>query len=345
MHAHAKGEVVSAESDAGAGDDGDEDAFASLPSVMISYAAGLQLREHAPPRMRVFAGGGRPFIEAVTDSRPILYLVHNAITESEMAAARAKLAPFLSSTTTPSDSSIERAHRVLGLLRGSELSTFYERLSSIVGYPTEYLSDLALETRTAGRGKNVASSSFSLRDDRRISKFNAEQGDDARFHTVMTVYIYLDSLNETDGGALYFPRAMPSPTRLLPTKGLAAVWYSSLEDGSLDSSSAHGEAPLVVSEDDGPETSISVLHLRVYNTPRPLVRRLVLPLLLAPIGGAPSKTLVYAARRFFARAAGPDAAAENAIDLALLLLALAIIAPFGFLGYAAFKAYERSKKP
>lgn len=342
MSARHKGDANPPAKGAEDEEDDDDEIFSSLPSVMVSYAAGLQLREHSPPRMRIFAGAGRPFIEAVTDSRPILYLVHNAITESEIAAARAKLAPFLSPTA--SDPSVERAHRVLGLLRGSELSNFYERLSSIVGYPTQYISDLALETRTAS-GK--VTSSFTLRDERRISKFNAELGDDPRFHTVMTVHVYLDSLNETDGGALYFPRAIPLPTRLIPTKGLAAVWYSSLEDGSLDTSAAHGESPLVASstpgEDD--EKSFSYLHLRVYNTPRPLARRLILPLLLSPVSGAPSKTVVFAARRFFSRAVGPDAPAENAVDLVLLLLALAVVAPFGFLGYAAFKAYERSKMP
>lgn len=326
MSADAKGET-NAESD----DDVETDeSIASLPSVMISYASGQQLREHAPPRMRLFAGGGRPFIESVTDGAPVLYLVHNAITNSEAAAALAKLEPHLSPTAA--DPSVERAHRILGALRGSELSSFYDRLASIVGYPVEHLSDLALERRTGG----THSSPFTTRDERRLSRFNAELGDDSRLQTVMTIYVYLDDVPD-DEGAIYFPRARPAAARVIPRKYVAAVWYSSLEDGSLDTTAAHGDGPLKKGQ------VLNVLHLRVYSSPRPLARRFVLPLLLAPIGGAPSKTFVYAAKRFFMRAFGSDAPAENGIDAALLLLAAVIAAPFAFLAFAAFKAYERSQ--
>jgi len=318
MASEAKGEVA---------DDGERESTASVPSVMISYAAGQQLRDHRPPRMRVFAGGGRPFIESVTDNAPVLYLVHNAMTEGEMAAARRALEPSLA---TASDD-LERVHRVLGALRGSELSSFYDRLASIVGYPVEHLGDLALERRARG--------AYAPRDERRLSRFNADLGDDARGQTVLSVYVYLDDAPADGGGELYFPRARPAPTKILPRKGLAAVFYSSLEDGSLDPTAAHGDGPLP------PGASLAVLHLRVYAAPRTLARRLVLPLLLAPLNGAPSKTLVYAAKRFFARAFGPDHAAENGVDLALYLLALALLAPFAFLAVAAFKAYERSKAP
>ncbi|KAJ8598865.1 hypothetical protein CTAYLR_010463 [Chrysophaeum taylorii] len=305
------------------------DAIASLPSVMVSYAAGQQLREHSPRRMRLFAGGGRPFIESVTDAAPVLYLVHNAITESEMAAAKRKLAPFLKPTAV--DPTVERAHRVLGFLRGAELSQFYERISSIVGYPVDHLGDLALERRT---GASHAPP-FSVRDERRLSRFNAETGDDSRPQTVMTIYVYLD---DGDGG-LYFPRARPAPTRVQPKKGLAAIWYTSLENGRLDQTAAHGDGPIPKGQ------TLWLLHLRVYNTPRPAARRFVLPVLLAPVSGAPSKTLVYATRRFFTRSFGPDNAADAAIDAALLLLAIAILAPFALLAFFAFKAYERAKQP
>lgn len=88
--------AMSLDSDAEVVDDAaPRDTSIKLPCLMISYAAGQQLREHGPRRMRLFAGGDRPFIESVTDAAPLLYLVHNAITDDEAAAARAALAPYL----------------------------------------------------------------------------------------------------------------------------------------------------------------------------------------------------------------------------------------------------------
>ena len=52
------------------GPDPDQDAKIRTPSLMVSYAAGQQFREHGPRRMRIFAGGDRPFIESVTDAAP-----------------------------------------------------------------------------------------------------------------------------------------------------------------------------------------------------------------------------------------------------------------------------------
>lgn len=300
---------------------------ASLPSLMVSYASGLQLRDHGPRRMRLFAGGGRPFIESVTDVAPVVYLVHNAITDAEIKAARRTLGPYL--TPTAADASVERAHRILGKLKSSDLAMFYERIASIVGYPTEHLSEIALEKRTSN-----SFISMQLRDDRRFSRFDAERGDDSRLHTIMSIYVYLD---DNDDAALHFPRARPAPLKIAPRTGLAVVWYSALEDGSVDPTAVHGDAPPFKGD------SIERLHIRVYAKPRPIARRLLLPLLLAPIGGAPSKTIVLAATRFFVRAFGPDP--DNAIDLALIILAALIAAPICLVAFIAYKAYERSKTP
>ena len=49
----------------------------------------------------------------------------------------------------------------------------------------------------------------------------------------MTVYCYLDDVKDEDGGALYFARARPGAVRVRVRKGLAAIFYSALEDLSL----------------------------------------------------------------------------------------------------------------
>ena len=83
----------------------------------------------------------------------------------------------------------------------------------------------------------------------------------------MTVYCYLDDVKDEDGGALYFARARPGAVRVRVRKGLAAIFYSALEDGTLDRTAAHGDAPL------RPGAEAWVLALRVYDRPRPLARR------------------------------------------------------------------------
>ena len=98
----------------------------------------------------------------------------------------------------------------------------------------------------------------------------------------MTVYCYLDDVKDEDGGALYFARARPGAVRVRVRKGLAAIFYSALEDGTLDRTAAHGDAPL------RPGAEAWVLALRVYDRPRPLARRVILPAVLwLPFGGAP----------------------------------------------------------
>jgi len=329
----------------GGGDDKSSDiidpAVASMPSVMISYAAGQQLREHAPRRMRLFAGGGRPFIESVTDVTPVLYLVHNAMTQQELDAALSSLTPALNAKekakTNIIGGSTIRAHRILGILRGSTLNTFYERVSSIVGHPVEYLSDLVLEKRLQN------SPTSPVRDDLRLSRFNAETGDDLRLTTVMTVYIFINTIhidndqdNAKDGG-LIFPRARPHPVRISPTKALATIWYSAMEDGSLDRAAAHLDGAL------GPGNHSYRLHLRVYAQPRSLARRLLLPLLLFPFGPTgPNKHLAIATRRFFIRSFS-ELKADAAIDIVLYILFAIFLTPLAAVAFFAYTVYEQSR--
>eukprot|EP00629_Pelagomonadales_sp_RCC1024_P003249 CAMPEP_0119291140 /NCGR_PEP_ID=MMETSP1329-20130426/41974_1 /TAXON_ID=114041 /ORGANISM="Genus nov. species nov., Strain RCC1024" /LENGTH=505 /DNA_ID=CAMNT_0007291967 /DNA_START=91 /DNA_END=1608 /DNA_ORIENTATION=- len=313
------------------------DASVRLPSLMVSYAAGQQLREHGPRRMRIFAGGDRPFIESVTDQAPLLYLVHNAITAPEIKAAKAMLSPALlphagpSDFGAPEDAPVFRATRTLGALRGAQLAAFYERVASIVGYPVEHLSELALERRRPG-------AAYALREHQKLQPLNARGVEDARARVIMTVYAYLDDVDEADGGALYFPRARPAAVKVQPTAGLAAIFYSALEDGKLDRTAAHGDGPLRRGE-------AWVLVLRVYDRPRPLARRVLLPLLLWPVfRGAAPKALALASHRFFARAVG-DARADAAIDVALYAVAAVFLLPLALLGYVAYKAFEKSRAP
>lgn len=52
----------------------------------------------------------------------------------------------------------------------------------------------------------------------------------------MTVVYFLDDANDSNGGGFLFPRGQ---LRIQPRKGMAVVFHSHLEDGSLDVASLH----------------------------------------------------------------------------------------------------------
>ena len=93
--------------------------------------------------------------------------VHNAIMDSEIEAAKAKLAPYLlpHPPGRSNEAPIHRATRSLGALRGAQLTAFYDRVASIVGYPVDHLSEPILERRRAGQP-------YALREDRALLPLN-----------------------------------------------------------------------------------------------------------------------------------------------------------------------------
>ena len=87
--------------------------------------------------------------------------------DSEIEAAKAKLAPYLlpHPPGRSNEAPIHRATRSLGALRGAQLTAFYDRVASIVGYPVDHLSEPILERRRAGQP-------YALREDRALLPLN-----------------------------------------------------------------------------------------------------------------------------------------------------------------------------
>ena len=186
----------------------------------------------------------------------------------------------------------------------------------------------------------VDKSGFRARDEKKQSSFSPNGWDDAREQPVMTLYVYLNDVPSAEGGGLIFSKARPATARVQPTKGLAAVFYSALEDGSLDRSAAHGDAPLR----KGSDAECWVLHMRVYAQPRALARRAVLPVILWPISGQPSLALTGAARKLVQRFVGDSLALDAALDAAVYALALVLLSPFlllALLSACAMKAFRK----
>ena len=68
---------------------------------------------------------------------------------------------------------------------------------------------------------------------------------------VLTIFCYLNSLNDDEGGCTYFPKC--GDLRVKPKRGRAVLWCNITQDGQPDSRTIHaGEAVIAKKADDAP---------------------------------------------------------------------------------------------
>lgn len=111
-----------------------------IPCVMVSWNSGQAILEDNPERLRLYPGGGRPFIESVSDESPSVFLIHNMLTDEECEFIRSSSRPLL--RLVPEDAFHSRAFLHRGIWKTAVHSAIDERLFSIVNYPSEHFSDL-----------------------------------------------------------------------------------------------------------------------------------------------------------------------------------------------------------
>jgi hypothetical protein len=221
-----------------------------IPVVMISYNSAMHLLELMPPRMKLLPGGGRPFIEALSDVSPTVYLIHHLLTDQEcdrlVQLAAPKLhAPSTAPTAVGYDdagvggagearrraAAARRASRsatlALGALKGPTLAAVDARISQVIGYPPEYFADIEVHRVEPG-GKS------DMHYDWEPSLYQEQ---------IMTLLLCLGHVNEGDGGETLFPYANP-PVKVRPVKGLAIVYHNIGEDGYPDRFAFRGDAEL-----------------------------------------------------------------------------------------------------
>ena len=136
-----------------------------IPCIMVSLTSGNMLltasddRQHLPDRVRLYAGGDRPFFEDMSHSKPQTYLIHNLILNDEECDYLINLAGedklekydgarnYLEGTEEVSDSKFEldRAYIWKGFLQSPTMKAIEERIEGVTGFPQIHMSDFRID--------------------------------------------------------------------------------------------------------------------------------------------------------------------------------------------------------
>lgn len=237
-------------------------------TVTPNMAAEDIVNHGMPQRVRLYAGGDRPFFEDVEPADPTLYLIHNLLTEEECDSLIAAAAPIVSPVTnedilqmTYSASDLEGVQRVMlwqGLLQSPAKKAIEERIEQVTGFPATHYSDFIVDRiEPGGRWK---------------AHYDAKEGLPPPMASI-TVYL------TDDGGSLVYPMSK-DPVKILARKGVAVVHHNTNERHQLDQNTLHALLPSKSSS--GP---VYLARKYVYPIPVPTARRLALPVFAAPFGG------------------------------------------------------------
>ena len=273
------------------------DKHIDIPVIMVSLQAGnvittalatddmdpKEVNKGAalPERIRLYAGGDRPFFEDAMSGSPLVYLIHNMLTPEEcdellrMADGKYERVDDTNGVNNYLENSfaaqqrggdainLERAFLWKGGIAGKTFKDIDERMSQVMGYPHEHFSDFQIN-------KYVSGSSHKPHYD-----INDANG------IMATVTIFLNDVPEAEGGEMVYlkPSDGGDPIMIRPKKGLAVVHHNTDENYNFDQSTLNEELPLKGS-------SVKYVAKKfVYLNPQPQAYRIVLPLFALPFGG------------------------------------------------------------
>lgn len=220
-----------------------------------------------PERVRLYAGGDRPFFEDVEPKDPTLYLIHNLLTEEEcdtlISAAAPRVAPVtkddhLQMTFSAKDVvGVQRVMLWQGLLQSPAKKAIEERIEQVTGFPSTHYSDFIVDRIDPG-GKWQPHYDFA----------------EGMTPPTASITVYLSD----EGGALVYPLSK-DPVKILARKGVAVVHHNTNEKRQVDQNTLHA---LLQSETAEP---VYVARKFVYPVPVSTARRVALPIFAAPFGG------------------------------------------------------------
>jgi len=234
-----------------------------------------------PDRVRLYAGGDRPFFEDAVAKSPVVYLIHNMLTFEEcdemIGMAEGKYDRVDDTTgvnnylehsmasDTPGVATAKNIDRVMlwkGGIAGKTIKDIDERVSQVTGFPPEHFSDFQINRYEAG-------SSFEPHFD--INPVNG---------IMATITIFLNDVEQEMGGEFIFTGTDDGgePVMIKPTKGLAIVHHNTDDSYNFDKTTIHQEALL-----KGGFKYIAKKY--VYLNPQQKHMRIVLPLMAMPFGG------------------------------------------------------------
>jgi hypothetical protein len=150
---------------------------------------------------------------------------------------------------------------------------------------------------------------------------------------VMTVVYCLDS-EGARGGDFVFPKAK---LRIRQETGMAIVYHNTIEDGSLDSKSAHADDKLL----SGTKWTATQ---KIYARPVPLAGRTVIPALIFLLGGEiPGWMFDY--RLWAMQKFGDDTGYEVFNNSFFVFFAMHLFSSMLLLAYLAKKAFPSTNAP
>lgn len=257
-----------------------------IPVIMVSLSSGNLLSQAGgegdeaalPERVRLYAAEDRPFFEDLS-TQPILYLIHNALTEEEcdelVASAKNKVFDVekegnvlegYNKVEPGSISNTERVYLWKGLsIKGPMMKSIDERFETVSGYPKEHLSDFQINRVTKGGKHDV---------------HNDDLPPGAQ-KPLLTFIIFLTDVEDGEGGELVYPQANEQAIKVLPRKGMAVVhqnYHNEKDELVLDTTTSHAELTYTGNEK-------WIAKRWIYMDQVSNNRRMVLPILAAPFGG------------------------------------------------------------
>lgn len=272
------------------------DKHIDIPVIMVSLQAGNVITTATaddndpkdakkgialPERIRLYAGGDRPFFEDAISSGPLVYLIHNMLTPEEcdellrMAEGKYETVDtkgvnnYLENSLVDPEKgggaiNVERTYLWKGAVAGKTIKDVDERMSQVMAFPVEHFSDFQIN-------KFVSGSSYKPHYD-----INDANG------IMATVTIFLNDVQEGEGGELVFskPGDGGDPIMIRPKKGLAVVHHNTDENYQFDQTTVQEELPL-----KGNSSVKYIAKKFVYLNPQPPAFRIVLPLIAMPFGG------------------------------------------------------------
>jgi hypothetical protein len=236
---------------------------------LISHERPLSSIVHVK-RIRLYAGGDRPFFEDVEASEPTIYIIHNLLTKKEcdslIQQAKPLVRPILGNDSlqiTQDYKKFKKVERVMlwdGILKTLERKSIDERIEQVTGFPSMHYSDFIV-------------------DKLRIGSYWEPHYDtiDGSIVPIATITVFLSDAHK--GGEIIFPSASGDPVQIQPRKGLAIVHHNSDEHNQFEINSLHGLLPIMGGEE------VYVARKFILPTPVSKTRRIVLPVISYPFGG------------------------------------------------------------
>jgi len=230
-----------------------------------------------PDRIRLYAGGDRPFFEDVEPQGPTLYLIHNLLTSEEVDSlvdnASTLVAPLKAGTTDSLQLNtqpenypgVESVMLWRGTLASVAQKAIEERIEQVTGFPADHFSDFIVDKLQEGAHW----------------KPHFDKHPYAHYSTpIATIIVFLTQPSGSGtGGSIVYPGSSKKPIQVLAQKGLAIVHHNMDETNQLDMSTLHAMLPVPKGE------TLYVARKYVFEQPISRSRRMALPAFALPFGG------------------------------------------------------------